>query len=173
MLRKMTKPMAFTYNRIIRFQETDAAGVVYFANVLTLCHEAYEASLQAAGIALKPFFSQSAECAVPIVHTAASFYQPMFCGDAIAITLTPQQLSPHSFEIAYQVSPPVSEPSPLNDSNKPKLLAEASTRHICINVRSRRRQPLTSDLMSWLDQFSEPLADLTIDLSTGSLAADD
>ncbi|MEO1763007.1 MAG: 1,4-dihydroxy-2-naphthoyl-CoA hydrolase, partial [Cyanobacteria bacterium J06629_18] len=26
--------MSFTYNRTIRFQDTDAAGVVYFANVL-------------------------------------------------------------------------------------------------------------------------------------------
>ena len=48
--------MAFTLRRVIRFQETDAAGVVYFANLLALCHEAYEASLAHAGIALKPFF---------------------------------------------------------------------------------------------------------------------
>ena len=48
---------AFVYTRSIRFHETDAAGVVYFANVLVLCHEAYEASLAAAGIDLGEFFS--------------------------------------------------------------------------------------------------------------------
>jgi len=34
--------MAFVYGRTIRFQETDAAGVIYFSNVLVLCHEAYD-----------------------------------------------------------------------------------------------------------------------------------
>jgi 1,4-dihydroxy-2-naphthoyl-CoA hydrolase len=49
--------MFFTYNRTVRFQDTDAAGVVYFANVLSMCHEAYEASLAASGINLKSFFN--------------------------------------------------------------------------------------------------------------------
>ena len=34
--------MAFAYYYTVRFQDTDAAGVVYFANVLRICHEAYE-----------------------------------------------------------------------------------------------------------------------------------
>ncbi|MFS8118916.1 MAG: acyl-CoA thioesterase, partial [Microcoleus sp.] len=45
--------MSFSYTRTVRFQDTDAAGVVYFANVLAMCHEAYEASLAASGINLK------------------------------------------------------------------------------------------------------------------------
>ena len=48
--------MAFLYTRTIRFHETDAAGVVYFANLLTLCHEAYEAALAEAGLDVKSFF---------------------------------------------------------------------------------------------------------------------
>lgn len=47
--------MPFTYNRTVRFQDTDAAGVVYFANVLGICHEAYEESLEASSINLKDF----------------------------------------------------------------------------------------------------------------------
>lgn len=62
--------MAFIYDRTIHFSETDSAGVVYFANILTLCHEAYEASLVASGIELRSFFS-SKEIAVPITHAEA------------------------------------------------------------------------------------------------------
>ncbi|MEM9980588.1 MAG: acyl-CoA thioesterase, partial [Cyanobacteria bacterium P01_D01_bin.2] len=58
---------SYTYRRTIRFHETDAAGVVYFANVLTLCHEAYEASLAAAGINVRVFFG-GGSLAVPVVH---------------------------------------------------------------------------------------------------------
>ena len=40
--------MPFTYERTIRLGDTDAAGIMFFANYLVLCHEAYEASLAAA-----------------------------------------------------------------------------------------------------------------------------
>jgi len=37
-------PMPFTYSRTVHFADTDAAGVVFFANFLAICHEAYEES---------------------------------------------------------------------------------------------------------------------------------
>ena len=44
--------MPFEYQRTVHFADTDAAGVVFFANYLAICHEAYEESLGAAGIGL-------------------------------------------------------------------------------------------------------------------------
>jgi hypothetical protein len=40
--------MPFSYVRTVRLADTDAAGVVYFARTLSICHEAYEAALAAA-----------------------------------------------------------------------------------------------------------------------------
>jgi len=34
--------MTFAYDRKIHFADTDSAGVVYFARLLSICHEAYE-----------------------------------------------------------------------------------------------------------------------------------
>jgi 1,4-dihydroxy-2-naphthoyl-CoA hydrolase len=48
--------MPFDYFRTVRFADTDAAGVVFFANYLVFCHEAYEESLAANGIELQTFF---------------------------------------------------------------------------------------------------------------------
>jgi len=47
--------MAFTYRRTIRFADTDAAGVVFFPNYFSICHEAYEESLAADGIEFQSF----------------------------------------------------------------------------------------------------------------------
>ncbi len=143
--------MAFVYARVIRFQETDAAGVVYFANLLALCHEAYEASLADAGVNLRQFFSSAGELAVPIAHAAVDFYQPMYCGDVIAITLTPRQLSPQSFEISYTIT---SQASKRGDDAKP--IAQALTRHVCISLRDRRRQVLTAALVDWIEGLEKP-----------------
>ena len=131
--------MAFTYSRSIRFSETDAAGVVYFANVLTLCHEAYEASLIASGIDARSFFSGQ-EIAVPIVHAEVDFFKPMFCGDQITIALTPILLKPSEFQIAYQLFHKLPH----------EPIAKALTRHVCICPKTRSRQELLPVLLHWL-----------------------
>ncbi len=133
----------FVYPRTIRFHETDAAGVVYFANVLTLCHEAYEASLAEAGVDIQSFFSQG-EMAVPVVHASVDFQKPMFCGDAIAIHLLPQQTDDSTFEVTYHI----------HAKNSDGPMAKALTRHVCIQTHPRRRLSLTPVLMHWLNQWT-------------------
>lgn len=135
--------MSFTYKRTVRFQDTDAAGVVYFANVLAMCHEAYEASLAASSINLKAFFSNP-QLAMPIIHATVDFYRPMFVGDRLIIQLTPKQVAGDEFEIAYQVfTEPVAE----------KSAANALTKHVCIETASRTKKQLSEELMQWIRQF--------------------
>lgn len=131
--------MSFTYHRTIRFSDTDAAGVVYFANVLSICHEAYEASLAASGINLQSFFNNSA-VAIPIIHASVDLLRPMFCGDSIITLLTPQPLDEHKFEIAYQMVAASSE----------NPLAKAMTRHVCIAPSTRKKIQLPEELAQWL-----------------------
>lgn len=135
--------MPFIYTRTVRFQDTDAAGVVYFANVLAMCHEAYEASLAASGINLKVFFSNP-DRAIPIVHASVDFYRPMFPGDRLTIQLTPKQVAGDEFEITYQI---------FSESVAEKSVAEALTKHVCIDAVSRTRKQLSEELMQWLKQF--------------------
>ncbi len=128
----------YTYYRIIRFHETDAAGVVYFANVLTLCHEAYEAALASAGIDIRVFFG-GGPLAVPVVHASVDFRRPLHCGDEVAIALTPQPLDDTTFEISYRLS-----------NTDQKTVATALTRHVCIDGTSRQRHPFSPELAQWI-----------------------
>lgn len=130
--------MTFTYNRTIRFQDTDAAKVVYFANVLSICHEAYEESLAASGINIKDFFTNPS-VAFPIVHSSIDFFRPMFCGDNLAISLIPQKLGVDKFEISYEISVAY------------VVVAKAITRHVCIDASSRRKQELPEEIIRWLE----------------------
>lgn len=137
--------MPFTYFRTVRFQDTDAAGVVYFANVLAMCHEAYEAALGASGIDLKEFFKNS-QIAFPITHAEVDFFRPLYCGDRLAIHLVTQPLSEHKFEISYQISA----------ASDQQLLSQAATTHVCIDPLSRSRVVLSTAMLQWLHQWSEP-----------------
>ncbi|MBW4593776.1 MAG: acyl-CoA thioesterase [Brasilonema angustatum HA4187-MV1] len=131
--------MAFTYNRTIHFQDTDAAGVVYFANLLSICHEAYEESLVISGINLKDFFTNPS-VAFPIVHASVDFFRPLYCGDNLVIRLMPQQLSVDRFEVAYEVI--VGE----------VIAAKAVTRHVCIETSNKTKTELPENMKEWLER---------------------
>ncbi|MEI6330631.1 MAG: thioesterase family protein [Pseudanabaena sp. ELA645] len=133
---------SLVYERTINFRDTDAAGVVYFANGLSLCHEAYEASLAASGINLQSFF-KGETIAVPITHASIDFFKPMFCGDRIAIALTTEILSSSEFQINYQ----------LFFVEGDKAIAKAITKHTCIDVATRKRCNLYPALLEWLERF--------------------
>lgn len=128
--------MSFEHKYTIQFRDTDAAGVVYFANILSICHIAYEASLITSGIDLKSFVNNP-EFAVPITHTSADFFKPLYCGDRITIELTPRSIDNCGFEIIYQLG-----------------VATAITKHIVINPNTRKRQELPAILTNWLKQWS-------------------
>jgi 1,4-dihydroxy-2-naphthoyl-CoA hydrolase len=129
-----------TYERTIHFQDTDAAGVVYFANVLAICHEAYEASLADSGLELRSFFSDP-NCAIPIVHANVDFFRPMFCGDIVTVHLQAVELSDSEFEVAYEM---------ISTDKDHSKLARGLTRHVCIEPTRRRRQPLPEPIQKWL-----------------------
>lgn len=159
--------MSFYYPRQIRFHETDGAGVVYFANLLTLCHEAYEASLGAVGIDLADFFSPQG-LVVPVVHGSLDCLRPLVCGDRLTIALSPRPLPQgdrplSEFEIHYRL---LAVPAPSTEGtveicaedweqqlSPAQTFAQATTRHVCIDAASRRRQVLPPDLAAWLQRW--------------------
>ena len=128
--------MSFIYEYTIQFRDTDAAGVVYFANILSICHVAYEASLIESGVDLK-LFVNNPEFAIPITHASADFLKPLYCGDQITIELTPRSIDSCRFEITYQLGS-----------------ATAITKHVIINPSTRKRQELPGILTNWLEQWS-------------------
>lgn len=139
--------MPFTYIRVVRFADTDAAGVVYFANLLEICHEAYEASLGASGINLRQFFGGQGSIALPIVHAEADFSRPVFCGDKLIVLLTPQLLQTHEFQITYKM---------INARTPERTTATGLTRHVCIQPAQRVRQALPKPILAWLHQWRDP-----------------
>jgi 1,4-dihydroxy-2-naphthoyl-CoA hydrolase len=144
---------SFRYDRNIHFRDTDAAGVVYFANGLAICHEAYENSLAVAGIRLQDFFRGMA-IAVPITHANIDFFKPMFCGDRITVILQPTLTSANSFQIAYQLY--FTADVDLNlDGNKGQLekamIAKALTKHTCIDPKTRKRCDFSEELLKWIE----------------------
>ena len=135
--------MTFNYLRRVYISDTDAAGVVYFAKGLEICHEAYEESLADAGISLKQMI-RLGKTALPIVHAEIDFIRPLFCGDQIQISLVTSLVKDSEFAIAYQICAV---------DNLEQILVKAQTRHVCINPQLRQRINLPTALLQWLNRF--------------------
>jgi 1,4-dihydroxy-2-naphthoyl-CoA hydrolase len=139
--------VSFKYSYVIQFRDTDAAGVVYFANIISICHVAYEASLIESGIELKIFVNNS-EFAVPITHVSADFFRPLYCGDRVTIELTPQAIDNCKFEIKYQISS--KDPQ---TSTQEIVIATATTKHVVIDPQTRKRRDLPAAIAQWMAQW--------------------
>ena len=132
--------MPFSYYRTVRFADTDAAGVVFFANYLAICHEAYEESLAAAGIELQGFF-QNTGVIVPIAKSSAEYLRPLRPGDKLRVTVAPEALTPNSYVIRFELFKllPVE-----------KLAARISTEHVATSPAKRARVALPAELAAWV-----------------------
>lgn len=132
--------MPFSYTRTIRLADTDAAGVVYFARTLSLCHEAYEESLATAGIVLADLLGGNG-IIVPIAKSEAEYLRPLRAGDKTRIVVAPEALSAESFAIRYEV---------FRVGTPEKLAARVRTEHICASSNQRGRAPLPEKLAAWV-----------------------
>lgn len=126
----------FSISYRVRLADTDAAGVVYFAHLLRLCHTAYEEVLIQLGISL-PKLVRQGTIAIPIIHGEIDCFHPIFWGDLVVITLTPQLLSDNEFIMTYQLIP---------ETEPEQILAQGKTQHVCINPQTRQRIPLPQEI---------------------------
>jgi 1,4-dihydroxy-2-naphthoyl-CoA hydrolase len=132
--------MPFNYSRTVRFADTDAAGVVFFANYLAICHEAYEESLAAAGIELQGFFKNTG-VVVPIARSEAAYLRPLQPGDKLRISVAPEALSENSFAVRFEI---------FRVGAVEKIAARIRTEHVATSPVKRERVPLPPALAAWV-----------------------
>lgn len=133
--------MPSTYHRTVHFADTDAAGVVFFPNYLSICHEAYEEALAASGTKLSEFFSATGVM-IPIAKSEAEYLRPLVCGDKLRITVSPAPLTAESFAIRFEL---------FRLGSPEKLAARVRTEHVCISPQKRERAPLPAAIAAWVN----------------------
>lgn len=133
---------AFEHQLRVRFQHTDPAGIVFFANILTYCHEAYEELLRTAGMPLEKIIL-SREQVLPIGHAEATFKRPFRAGQLITIKVTVGRIGERSFRLDYELF----DESALH-------LATAATVHVAVDPASSESMSLAQPLREILERFA-------------------
>jgi 1,4-dihydroxy-2-naphthoyl-CoA hydrolase len=129
--------MAFVHQRRVRFQDADPAGIVFFAHVLTFCHEAYEELLRAEGLPLERLLVQPP--GYPLRHATVDFLGPLRIGMLVGIEVSVGKLSERSYRLDYTLQ---------DEGGAP--LAKASTVHVAVDRATMRPTALPEDLRAAL-----------------------
>lgn len=107
----------------VNFFHADPAGIMFFANIFNFAHAVFEEMIVSGNLE-RDYFNDE-EFAIPIIHSEADFYKPIFAGNHIAAEVTVKNLKQSSFELNYEF---------LNDSGE--VLAVVKTVHVFMSKYS-------------------------------------
>lgn len=140
------------YKTIVKMQDTDAAGILFFGSQFKMMHEAYEKFLESIDFSFAKLIRKTSFF-LPIVHAEADYKWPLFVGDRITISLRIGRIGQTSFTISYTL---------LN--NKKKIVGLGKTVHVSVNAKNHKKIPLPSPLRRALLKAA-PASSLGIELN--------
>jgi YbgC/YbaW family acyl-CoA thioester hydrolase len=92
----------FAETRLVRFQDVDAAGIIFYPRVLEYMSDVYIAMLMSAGWDLPRELGQS-PVGTPLVHAEADYLAPLRFGDRVSVEVVGVKLGQTSFTVGYRV----------------------------------------------------------------------
>ncbi len=113
--------MKFEYRFNVGMSSVDAAGVMFFPELLRHAHDAYEAFMKSLGHDLPSVLARGQHL-LPIRHAEADYRHPMGLGTELFVRVGVSRIGRTSFTIVCRFI----------DGNE-KLCADANTVHVCID----------------------------------------
>ena len=133
--------MHFSYPYTIHLHDSDAAAMVYSANLIRICHEAYEAFMESIGFSFGRLFKERS-MGFPLVHIEGDFQKILRVGDKVEIRVRIAELGHTSFRVAYEL---------VKDN---ETYATANTVHVCVNPKLYQKMELPPEFRSELETYS-------------------
>lgn len=107
----------------VNFFHADPAGIIFFSNIYNFAHSAYEEMVATGNLERDYFYND--EYGIPIIHSQADYFKPVFPGSEIIAEITVDNLKESSFELVYNFK---------NDSDE--ILAIVKTVHVFVSKYS-------------------------------------
>jgi 1,4-dihydroxy-2-naphthoyl-CoA hydrolase len=130
--------VSFILNFPVRFQDVDAAGVLFFGRIYDYCHQAYEELIGSEGIDRAHYFA-GASYLVPIAHSEADYRRPIRHGERIQVRVDVTRVGRASFTLRFHVTGPEGD-----------LRVEATTVHAFVERAAMKPIPIPEDLRAML-----------------------
>jgi YbgC/YbaW family acyl-CoA thioester hydrolase len=136
---KLTRPSAFVDLRVIRFQDIDAAGIIFYPRVLEMFHDAYGVFLARAGHPL-PEVLRSETWIAPVRHAEADYFRPLRFGDPVRVEICRAHVAETETTLGYRIE----------RTDTGELCVVGQVVHTFVDRASFRRIPIPEKLASAL-----------------------
>jgi 1,4-dihydroxy-2-naphthoyl-CoA hydrolase len=124
----------FSYQHRVQLHQTDAYSIIFFANQLTFCHDAFQALLDTLGFPLPPR-RQLVPWMLVIIHVESDYQVPVQVGDRLTIAVGVKKIGNTSLVMDYRLT-----------NQHGVEVGKAQTVHVCINTTTSEKMPLPAEL---------------------------
>lgn len=137
----MGAPFVFVHR--VRFEEIDAAGIVYFARFFSWCHDAMEAMLAPVDGGYVGLV-RARKLGLPAVHAEADYLAPLRFGDEVRIEVRVTRLGRSSVGLQFELTR-------VDDATR-----VAALRHVMVlsDLTVLRSTPLPDDVRAVLERHA-------------------
>lgn len=130
-------PAPFSHRFTVRFQDVDAAGVVFFARFFDYFHDGYVAFMARRGVDFAAALAQRSWCA-PLKHVEADYFAPARFGELVETEVVGRRIDGSRITLFHRMR------------RGEKVLAVARTDHVFVDVETFERVPLPPEVQDAL-----------------------
>jgi len=142
-LRQPRSP-GFVRERAVRFQDVDAAGIIFFPRAFEICHDLYVEFLAEAGQPLHE--ALRGPWLAPVRHAEADYIKPLRFGDRIEVAIVAAHLGPSvpptEVTLGYRVA--------ILPKKEPALVVQSV--HTFVTRERFERTPVPDEIVSALER---------------------
>jgi YbgC/YbaW family acyl-CoA thioester hydrolase len=127
-----------TLKKKINFFDCDPAGILFYGNIFSICHSAYEELVSS--FILDSDYWQNNDYVVPIINSTAEYLKPLKNGDIVTTEVVVAELRKSSFELNYTC---------VNQSGD--LCASVKTVHVFVDKNNWKKKELLPGIKKVLE----------------------
>lgn len=131
----------FKCRHLVRFDDVDGAGIVYYPRYFHFCHKTFEDLFNQKSPINYPELIKEQLIGFPTVHVEADYQKPFFYGDEIEVSFSITAIKNSSLVTKYEFF------------NKEELSFSALITVVCMDLRTKKAQPLSSDIRAFFEEF--------------------
>jgi 1,4-dihydroxy-2-naphthoyl-CoA hydrolase len=129
----MTSPARFSTPMTVRFQEIDAAGIVFYPRFFEYFHDAYALAMAQAGAPIHRAVN-AREWAAPLKRVTADYFRPLRFGDPFTVAIVGVKIEGTDVHLGYRIELPGGA-----------VAAVGTALHVFIDPKTFRRAPALPD----------------------------
>jgi 4-hydroxybenzoyl-CoA thioesterase len=129
------------HDRTVRFEDIDAAGIVFFARFLNYCHDAMERFFDELPGGYAELI-MGRKVGFPAVHVTSDFVSPLRYGDVARITGTVSKLGTTACHFDFEIV----------RAQDRKLVATMKHVHVCSDLSTMTKLPFPPDVRAALER---------------------